>query len=263
MIIKNRLTKFLGIVTGILILFIGCTNQITSIGTNTPEEAIELFNRYNVEDNIEKMISLYSNAYINSTGYSKKQIVRSFKNTRDKVDVTKSEVESIEDIDENLKLAKVKITANIDGKENIDIYTYAIIKEEDGWSVSPDGIIETNNYDVPAPKDKELNINLSKVITTFEGAIIKCNVINNSKNAFTFGSKGEKCEVVVETSEGTFSTFMDEEVRLDRNASNYVIIRIKELVGDVNKLTVKSVYELDSNGNAVLDSYKDIVIYEK
>lgn len=263
MIRQKRLIKLFGTLIVTFTLFVGCTSNVESIKTETAKEAMDLFNKYNEEDDIPNMVSLYSDVYLDSTGYSTKQISRGLKSNRKKVDITKSVVESIEDIDENTKLATVEITATIEGKEETGTYNYALIKEEGGWAVSPDGITKCINFDVPVPKENELNINLSKVITTFDGVLVKCTVVNNSKSAFKFGNDGNKSEVVVETTEGVFNTFMDEEVKLDKNVDTFFMARIKGLVGDVNKVTIKSVYDVDSKGETVSDSEHDIIIYAR
>lgn len=263
MIKQKRLVKLLGAIIATFTLFTGCTSNIDNIRAETADEAMNLFNKYNEEGNISNMVSLYSDVYLDSTGYSAKQITKILKGSRDKADVTKSVVESIKDIDENSKLAKVKITATIEGKEQTDTYNYALVKEQGGWAVSPDGITKCVNFDVPAPKDNELNLNLSKVITTFDGVLVRISVNNNSKDLFMFGGEGNKCEVVVETTEGIFNTFMDEEVKLDKNAKTYFIANIEGLVGDVNKVTLKSIYDVDPQGNVVPGSANNIIVYEK
>lgn len=259
---KRRITLFLVLALS-FVLLAGCSKSVESIRTETSEEAIELFNKYNVDDNVDGMISLYSNVYINSTGYSTKQMTKIMKNNREKANITKSVTKNIIDKNENLKLARVEITATINGEVKVDTYNYAIIKEERGWAVSPDGVINSVSYDVPAPKEDKLSINLSRVITTFDGTIIRCNVNNTSNNSFMFGSKDKKCEVVVETTEGVFSTYMDQEVIFNKNMQNHFMANFKDLVGDVNKVTIKSIYNLDNKGNVVLDSVQDVIVYTK
>ena len=44
---------------------------------------------------------------------------------------------------------------------------------------------------------------------------------------------------------------------------SYFIAKIQDLKGDIKKVTVTSIYELDKEGNVIVDSKRDIVAYNK
>ena len=102
------------------------------VRANSAEEVLNLFNTYNSENNVEEMVKLYSNAYINYIGYDANQIIKNIKANRKDVIINLSTTKSIEDINDNLKKAIVNISAVINGEETNEDYEYALIKEENG-----------------------------------------------------------------------------------------------------------------------------------
>ena len=56
---------------------------------------------------------------------------------------------------------------------------------------------------------------------------------------------------------------MDEPTKLDKKVNSYFLARITELDGEINKVTVTNVYDLDKDGNVIEDSKKDVVAYQK
>ena len=230
----KRLLTILCLVSIISILLIGCGKKVEMVRVSTSEEVLELFNKYNTENNIEEMVKLYSDEYIDYIGYDANKIINMIKNNRKDATINSSTTKSIEEINENLKKAVVNINA--------------VIKEEDGWSISPDGISECINFDVPANKEKELNLNLMKEAVLFDGALIRVDLYNDTSNSYIFGTKDDKTQIIVETTEGTFTSEVEEP---------------QDLKGDIKKVTVTSIYELDKEGNVIVDSKRDIVAYNK
>ena len=90
----------------------------------------------------------------------------------------------------------------LNGKEVPYTYNYAMVKEDDGWAVSPDGVIECTNVEAPEIVSGKLNIYLSKMIKLVDGYILRADISNNSSKAYSFGKEGNLCKVVVETTEG-------------------------------------------------------------
>ena len=70
------------------------------------------------------------------------------------------------------------------------------------------------------------------------------------------------CKVVVETTEGEYSTSMLEEVKLDKKVKTYFMARFDELEGEVKKVTVTNIYDIEDDAIKE-DSIRDIIIYEK
>ena len=250
--------------TGIIAtLFTGCTNKdVTPVRAESAEEAINLFNEYNKSNDIENMVSLYSKVYLDSVGYSSGTVVKMLEANRKNAEITKSETESIEVIDENIEKAVVNMAIMEDGKEVPYTYNYAMVKEDDGWAVSPDGVIECTNAEAPEIVSGKLNIYLSKMIKLVDGYILRADISNNSSKAYSFGKEGNLCKVVVETTEGEYSTSMLEEVKLDKKVKTYFMARFDELEGEVKKVTVTNVYDIEDDAIKE-DSIRDIIIYEK
>ena len=151
----------------------------------------------------------------------------------------------------------------VDDEDTTEDYVYALIKEDNGWSVSPDGITECIEFDVPMSKEKELNLNLAKEAVQFDGALIRVNLYNDTSNSYVFGTTDEKTEIIVETTEGTFTSIVEEPQKIEKKARNYFIAKIENLKGDITKVTVTSLFDLDKDGNAILDTKKDITAYSK
>lgn len=258
-----KISKLSSVMLIILLMFIGCSKEVEMVRCNTPEETIELFNKYNVENNVEEMVRLYSNAYIEYIGYNAKQLMKAIKSNREGVNIKSSTTKSIEDVDEKTKKAVVTITSVIDNEESTEDYVYALIKEDDGWSISPDGIKECIDFDVPMNTEKELNLHLIKEAVQFDGALIRVNVYNDTNNIYVFGTEDEKTEIIVETSEGTFKSIVEEPQKIDKRANSYFIAKIQDLKGEINKVTVTSVFDVDTDGNTSLDTKRDITVYTK
>ena len=258
-----KISGVLSILWIFVFLSFGCTKKVEMVRPNTAEETINLFNKYNLENNVEEMVKLYSNEYIDYIGYDASQIIKIMKSNRKDLNIKTSTVKSIEDVNENLKKAVVNINAVINGEETNEDYVYALIKEEDGWSISPDGISECINFDVPANKEKELNLNLMKEAVLFDGALIRVDLYNDTSNSYIFGTKDDKTQIIVETTEGTFTSEVEEPQEISKRVKSYFIAKIQDLKGDIKKVTVTSIYELDKEGNVIVDSKRDIVAYNK
>lgn len=245
-------------------LFTGCTGKdINGVKVNTAEEALKQFNQYNVDGNIEEMVKLYSDVYVDSVGYNRKQISRILKKNSGDVKVIKAETTKIEDVNDNVKKAIVSITSKQDDKEQItNDYIYAIVKEEGGWAVSPDGVYKCQNFNIPAPNQKELNLNLAKEIFVFDGIILRINLLNDSKKQMVFGKEGNYSKVVVDTKEGKYETTIEQIVPVDSTTQTYFLTRINGLKGDIQKVTITSIYEGDGKGNPIDGTEKDFVAYE-
>lgn len=258
-----KMFKILSAMLIILLMFIGCSKKVEMVRCNTPEETIELFNKYNVENNVEEMVRLYSNVYIDYIGYDVNQLTKAINSNRKGVNIKSSTTKSIEDIDEKTKKAVVTITSVIDNEESKEDYVYALIKEDNGWSISPDGIKECINFDVPMNTEKELNLHLIKEAVQFDGALIRVNVYNDTNNIYVFGTEDEKTEIIVETTEGTFKSIVEEPQKIDKRANSYFIAKIQDLKGEIKKVTVTSVFDVDKDGNTSLDTKRDITVYNK
>lgn len=258
-----KISEILGVLSIFVFLSLGCTKKVEMVRANTPEEAINLFNKYNLENNVEEMVKLYSNEYIDYIGYDASQIIKIMKSNRKDLNIKSSTVKSIEDVNENLKKAVVTISAVVDNEDTTEDYVYALIKEDGGWSVSPDGITECIEFDVPMNKEKELNLNLVKEAVQFDGVLIRVNLYNDTSNSYVFGTTDEKTEIIVETTEGTFTSIVEEPQKIEKKARNYFIAKIENLKGDITKVTVTSVFDVDKDGNAILDTKKDITAYSK
>lgn len=258
-----KISGVLSILWIFVFLSFGCTKKVEMVRPNTAEEAINLFNKYNLENNVEEMVKLYSNEYIDYIGYDASQIIKIMKKNRKDLNIKSSTVKSIEDVNENLKKAVVTISAVVDNEDTTEDYVYALIKEDGGWSVSPDGITECIEFDVPMNKEKELNLNLVKEAVQFDGVLIRVNLYNDTSNSYVFGTTDEKTEIIVETTEGTFTSIVEEPQKIEKKARNYFIAKIENLKGDITKVTVTSVFDVDKDGNAILDTKKDITAYSK
>ena len=258
-----KTSGILGILTVFVLICFGCSKSVEMVRPATAEEAMDLFNKYNLENNVEEMVKLYSNEYINYLGYDANQIIKVMKKNRKELNIKSSTTKSIEDINENLKKAVVTISAVVDGNDTTEDYVYAIIKEDNGWAVSPDGITECIDFDVPMDKEKEFNLNLVKEAVQFDGALIRVNLYNGTSNSYVFGTADEKTEIVVETTEGTFKSVVEEPQKIDKKARSYFIAKIQDLKGDITKVTVTSLFELDKDGNVIVDSKQDITAYNK
>ena len=162
----------------------------------------------------------------------------------------------------NREKAVVNMAIMEDGKEVPYTYNYAMVKEDDGWAVSPDGVIECTNVEAPEIVSGKLNIYLSKMIKLVDGYILRADISNNSSKAYSFGKEGNLCKVVVETTEGEYSTSMLEEVKLDKKVKTYFMARFDELEGEVKKVTVTNIYDIEDDAIKE-DSIRDIIIYEK
>ena len=127
-----KISEILGVLS-IFVLSLGCTKKVEMVRANTPEEAINLFNTYNLENNVEEMVKLYSDEYIDYIGYDANQIIKVMKKNRKDLNIKSSTVKSIEDVNENLKKAVVTISAVVDNEDTTEDYVYALIKEDGGW----------------------------------------------------------------------------------------------------------------------------------
>lgn len=258
-----KISKILGILSITLLMFVGCSKEVEMVRGGTAEETVELFNKYNVENNVEEMVKLYSDVYVDYIGYDVNQIVKVIKSNRKDANITASTTKSIEDIDENTKKAVITIAAVINNEDTTEDYVYALVKEDDGWAISPDGISDCINFDVPMNKDKELNLNLVKEAVQFDGALIRVDLYNDTSNTYVFGTEEEKTEILVETTEGTFKSVVEEPQKIDKRAKSYFIAKIEGVKGDITKVTVTSVFDVDKDGNTVLDTKRDIIVYSK
>lgn len=167
------------------------------------------------------------------------------------------------EIDELFQMLRAKAEGQFKLRDTTEDYVYALIKEDGGWSVSPDGITECIEFDVPMNKEKELNLNLVKEAVQFDGVLIRVNLYNDTSNSYVFGTTDEKTEIIVETTEGTFTSIVEEPQKIEKKARNYFIAKIENLKGDITKVTVTSVFDVDKDGNAILDTKKDITAYSK
>lgn len=246
-------------------VLIGCSakTKVQPIRLESPEEVVDIFIKNNQENNISEMVKLYSDVYVDSTGYDLDTIEKVLEKSRKESEIISSELISMEDYSDTIKRATIKITSKINDEEITNNYDYAVIKEEEGWAISPDGIIACENYDIPMYSKNELTLNLAKNIKLFEGGVLRVKVYNDSKNQFMFGSEENKCEVIVETSTGTYSTSMDEPTKLAKKVNSYFLARINELDGEIKKVTITNIYELDKDENLIEGSKKDIVAYQK
>lgn len=251
-----------GLATSVLV---GCGSkaQVEPLRLETPEAVIDTFIKDNQEHNISEMVKLYSDVYVDSTGYDLPTIEKILEKSKKEYEIVNSELVSMEDYSDTIKKATIKITSKANDEETTENYDYAVIKEEDGWAISPDGIIACENYDIPMYTKDELTLNLAKNIKLFEGGILRVKVYNDSKNQFMFGSENNKCEIIVETSTGKYLTTMDEPTKLDKGVNSYFLARITDLDGEINKVTVTNIYELDKDENIIEDSKKDIIVYQK
>ncbi|WP_297992129.1 hypothetical protein [uncultured Clostridium sp.] len=258
-----KIYGILSILSIFVFLSLGCSKKVEMIRGNTAEEAINLFNTYNLENNVENMVKLYSDEYVKYVGYDLNQIIKVMKKNRKNLNITSSNIKSIEEINENLKKVVITISAVVNNENTTGDYVYAIIKEDGGWSVSPDSIIECIGFNVPMDKKKELNLSLVKEAVQFDGALIRVNLYNDTNDAYVFGTQDEKTSIVVETTEGTFTSRVEQPQKIDKKVRNYFIAKIENLKGDIKKVTVTSVFNLDKDGNAILDTKRDIVVYNK
>lgn len=251
-----------GIASSVLV---GCVakTEVEPLRLGTPEELVDTFIKDNQEDNVSELAKLYADVYVDSTGYDLATIEKILEKSRKETKIISSELVSMEDYSDTIKRATIKITSKANDEETTNNYDYALIKEEEGWAISPDGIIACENYDIPMYNKGELTLNLAKNIKLFEGGILRVKVYNDSKNQFMFGSENNKCEIIVETSTGKYVTTMDEPTKLDKKVNSYFLARITELDGEINKVTVTNVYDLDKDGNVIEDSKKDVVAYQK
>lgn len=256
-----KMSKILSIMSIILLMFVGCSKKVEMVRCSTPEETVELFNKYNVENDVEEMVKLYSNVYVDYIGYDITQLTKAIKSNRKDVIIKSSITKNIEDIDENTKKAVVTITSVINDEESTEDYVYALVKEEDGWSISPDGIKECINFDVPMNTEKELNLHLMKEAILFDGALIRVSVYNDTNNVYVFGAEDDQSEIVVETTEGIFKSVVEEPQKISKKANSYFIAKIQDLKGEIKKVTVTSVFDVDDDGNAILDTKRDIIVY--
>lgn len=258
-----KISKILGILSIALLMFVGCSKEVEMVRGGSAEDVIELFNKYNVENNVEEMVKLYSDVYIDYIGYDASQIIKVIKSNRKDANITASTTKSIEEIDENTKKAVITIAAKINNEDTTEDYVYALVKEDDGWAISPDGIVNCIDFDVPMRKDKELNLNLVKEAIQFDGALIRVDLYNDTSNSYVFGNEDEKTEIIVETTEGIFKSSVEEPQKIDKRAKSYFIAKIEDVKGDITKVTITSVFDLDKDGNALLDSKRDIIAYSK
>lgn len=241
----------------------GAKTEVEPLRLGTPEEVIDTFIKDNEQNNVSEMAKLYADVYVDSTGYDLSTIEKILEKSRKEYEIVSSELVGMEDYNDTIKKGTIKITSKTNNEETTNNYEYAIIKEEEGWAISPDGIIACENYDIPMYNKGELTLNLAKNIKLFEGGILRVKVYNDSKNQFMFGSENNKCEIIVETTTGKYVTTMDEPTKLDKKVNSYFLARITELDGEINKVTVTNIYELDKDENIIEDSKRDIVAYEK
>ena len=75
----KKLLTLLCLVTIVFTMLTGCDKKVEMVRANSAEEVLNLFNTYNSENNVEEMVKLYSNAYINS-GLKSYLILSSFFN---------------------------------------------------------------------------------------------------------------------------------------------------------------------------------------
>lgn len=258
-----KISGIIGILAILALCCFGCSKEIEMVRPSTAEEAINLFNQYNTENNIKEMVKLYSNEYIDYVGYDASKIIKVIEKNRKNLEIKSSVVKNIEDINEKVKKATVTITSIVDDKEISDDYIYAIISEDNGWAISPDGIIECKNFNVPMSTKGELNLNLIKEAVLFDGSLIRVNVFNDSKKEYVFGTEENKSEIIVKTTEGTFKTTIEEPQKIAKNVRSYFIAKLENLKGDIETVSVTSVYELDKDENVLTDTNREIIIYRK
>lgn len=265
MLIKKSFFKILIVTSLASSVLVGCgaKAEVEPLRMETPEEVVNTFIKDNKEQNVSEMVKLYADVYLDSTGYDIETIEKILEKSKKEYEILSSELVSMEDYSDTIKRATIKITSKANDEESTNDYDYAIIKEEEGWAISPDGIISFEDYNIPMYTKGELNLNLAKNIKLFEGGILRVKVYNDSKNQFMFGSENNKCEIIVETTTGKYVTTMDEPTKLPKKVNSYFLARVTELDGEINKVTVTNIYDLDKDGNIIEDSKKDIVAYQK
>ena len=74
-----KTSGILGILTIFVLICFGCSKNVEMVRPATAEEAMDLFNKYNLENNVEEMVKLYSNEYIDYLGYDANQIIKVMK----------------------------------------------------------------------------------------------------------------------------------------------------------------------------------------
>ena len=122
---KKYRKKISALFSIMLVLFlVGCSKEIVRVKAPTAEEALSLFNKYNVDNNIEEMVKLYSDVYVDAIGYSTNQIIKIMKNNRKDVEINAATIESLEAVDDNTQKANVSITAIVNGEESTESYTF-------------------------------------------------------------------------------------------------------------------------------------------
>ncbi|MBM6838811.1 DUF4878 domain-containing protein, partial [Clostridium saudiense] len=144
-----------GIASSVLV---GCGTKanVEPIRLGTPEEVVDTFIKDNQENNVSEMAKLYADVYVDSTGYDLSTIEKILEKSRKEYEIINSELVSMEDYSDTIKKATIKITSKSNDEETSNNYDYALIKEDDGWAISPDGIIACENYDIPMYNKGEL-----------------------------------------------------------------------------------------------------------
>ena len=61
----------------------------------------------------------------------------------------------------------------------------------------------------------------------------------------------------------TFTSVVEEPQKIDKKARNYFIAKVENLKGEITNVTVTSVFDVDKDGNAVLETKRDITAYSK
>ena len=86
---------------------------------------------------------------------------------------------------------------------------------------------------------------------------------NYTTGQYQFGEEDDFCQIIVETTEGEYTTSMESVGSLAKKTQTYFTAKVEDIKGDVTKITLTNVYDLDSEGNIIEDSKRDVVVYEK
>lgn len=234
---------------------------------NTPEVVLGQYLDYRKNQEHENIEPIISPSYLGIHDKGSNQFILELQESDDNTfkEIVDYKITDVTEVNKKTFSAKVEIDyIDKSDKEKTINETYAILKEDGVWKVSPDGVLDATVYShgTIIAKEGDFSIELKKRVRTTTGTKLLMKVINNGDVDVSLGGINPT-EVILETSEGRIVESLKSTVCVKSGVEGYVSVDIPDFTGDIYKVTVEEILILDKNGNPSFDNVREWVIYKK
>jgi len=235
----------------------------------TAEETLDKFMEIRKEGDVDELYKLVWPKYIEIQNLTKDSYIQAVKDFdfKNSIEVIDYRVTDITDVEENIKKTKVtiKYTDSSKTEKNQDAI-YALIKEGDVWMVSPDGVIDSIDYNTEfkISQEERIFIYLTKETKYTGGSIFNLKVTNHTKSNFSFGWTGG-FKVIVDTDEGQFIADLKTPIKAARGLDDVLKVTVPNVNGNIKQITMTSLIELGQDGLPYKGDTagKEVIVYKK